>query len=141
MVLLKNEGNVFLITTEVCVCVLWLWNRNGMKMDLVGVWIWWEWVRELEEVYILGSHNVYMGVIKEVEATLRILDDERNRSQEEDAWAFRYFIEKVCMNKQFPNQCMSNTYCGCHKKILYMFVIVHLMIPAAFYFVWWWVEQ
>ena len=67
-----------------------------MKMDPVGVWIWREWVRELEEVYILGDHNVYMGVIEEVEATLRILDDERNTSQEEDAWAFRYcsFIEK-----------------------------------------------
>lgn len=51
-----------------------------MKMDLVGVWIW-EWVRELEEVYILGSLNVYMGLIEEVEATLRILDDEHHKER------------------------------------------------------------
>lgn len=36
----------------------------------------------LEEVYILGSPNVYMRLIEEVETTLRILDDEHHSTKE-----------------------------------------------------------
>lgn len=56
-----------------------------MKMDLVGVQLW-EWVSELEEVYILGSLNVYMGLIEEVEETLRILDNEHHSTSKRKYW-------------------------------------------------------